>query len=199
MTVPTSMTSLSTTASANPPAGGDTPSTLDDHQRQAYAFIKTLYDTKAPVASPTFTGNITTNGSITNGGTFISSVGVITTAGNIVSSANISTSTGTISGSVITGTTVRQTSDRKLKTDLRRLLGNSEIIEAIADAAYTFRWKADGREDVGFVAQYLHEAEPRAVFKDQDGMLSISLAPVVAHLVAHAWELEQRVAALEQS
>jgi hypothetical protein len=44
MPVPTTIAELSTTAGNNSPVGGDAPSALDNHQRQAYAFIKELSD-----------------------------------------------------------------------------------------------------------------------------------------------------------
>ena len=58
MTIPSAITDLSTTAASNPPAGTDSPNTLDDQQRQAYAFIRSLYDTKAPSDTPTFSGKV---------------------------------------------------------------------------------------------------------------------------------------------
>jgi hypothetical protein len=44
MPVPTTIAELSTTPGDNSPVGGDSPSALDNHQRQAYAFIKELSD-----------------------------------------------------------------------------------------------------------------------------------------------------------
>lgn len=46
MPVPTSISELSTTPGSNSPSGSDSPSVLDDHQRTAYAFIRTLSDEK---------------------------------------------------------------------------------------------------------------------------------------------------------
>lgn len=63
MPVPTSISELSTTPGSNSPSGSDAPSVLDDHQRTAYAFIRTLSDTKAATAdSVLLTGNQTIAG-----------------------------------------------------------------------------------------------------------------------------------------
>ena len=48
--IPAAISELSTTPGSNSPSGADSPSVLDDHQRTAYAFIRTLSDTKAATA-----------------------------------------------------------------------------------------------------------------------------------------------------
>jgi len=63
MPVPTSISELSTTPGSNSPSGSDAPSVLDDHQRTAYAFIRTLSDEKAAIANAVLlTGNQTVAG-----------------------------------------------------------------------------------------------------------------------------------------
>lgn len=63
MPIPASISELSTTPGSNSPSGSDSPSVLDDHQRTAYAFIKTLSDTKAATADAVLlTGNQTVAG-----------------------------------------------------------------------------------------------------------------------------------------
>lgn len=60
MSVPASLAALSTTAASNPPAGTDSVfPELDDHLRTIYSFEAQLRDQKAPLASPTFTGVVT--------------------------------------------------------------------------------------------------------------------------------------------
>ena len=66
MPVPLNISELSTTPGSNSPSGSDSPSVLDDHQRTAYAFIKTLSDTKASSADAVLlTGNQTIAGTKT--------------------------------------------------------------------------------------------------------------------------------------
>lgn len=52
MAVPTAFTDLSTTAASNPPASTDARTVADDHLRQVYAFIRSLYDTKGYIGIP---------------------------------------------------------------------------------------------------------------------------------------------------
>ena len=66
MPVPTAISELSTTPGSNSPSGADSPSVLDDHQRTAYAFIRTLSDAKLDASSGvTLTGNQTIAGTKT--------------------------------------------------------------------------------------------------------------------------------------
>ncbi len=59
MPVPSDFDDLSTTPGLNSPVGSvDTPSSLDDYLRTAFAFLKQLYDDKAEAVDPTFTGDI---------------------------------------------------------------------------------------------------------------------------------------------
>lgn len=65
MAVPTLITDLSTTAASNSPAGSDNVfPDLDNFIRAYGAFIAQLNSLKAPLASPTFTGPVTTGGAI---------------------------------------------------------------------------------------------------------------------------------------
>lgn len=59
MSVPTAWNDLSTTAASNQPAGSETASTMDDHFRQVYAFLRTLYDEKAGSSAVALTGTST--------------------------------------------------------------------------------------------------------------------------------------------
>lgn len=56
MPVPSLITDLDTTPANNSPAGSESAKgTIDDYLRTGFAFIKTLYDTKAALISPSFT------------------------------------------------------------------------------------------------------------------------------------------------
>lgn len=94
MAVPTSISELSTTPGSNPPAGSDSPSTLDDQLRTVYAFIRTLSDEKAASAAAvlltgaqsiagvkTFTDNLIASANATVGGN-LSVTGNFAVAGN---------------------------------------------------------------------------------------------------------------------
>ena len=97
----------------------------------------------------------------------------------------------------ITGTVVTQTSDERLKSGIRRITVDPAKVFGLADAAHTFRWKASGKKDAGFIAQDLQRAEPMAVYERDDGYLTINIVPVVAHLAVHAADIERRLQRLE--
>jgi hypothetical protein len=71
MPVPTARTDLSTTAASNSPAGSEAIGTnADDYIRAAFKFIRENYDDvllRATIASPTFTGTVTTPALVTTG------------------------------------------------------------------------------------------------------------------------------------
>lgn len=95
MPVPTSISELSTTPGSNSPSGSDSPSVLDDHQRTAYAFIKTLSDEKAAIADAVLlTGAQTVAGVKTFSSTIVGSVN-----GN-AATATTATTAGNVSGTV---------------------------------------------------------------------------------------------------
>ncbi len=69
MPVPTVITDLSTTASANNPQGGETPTQGDDHLRAHAAFIRQVYDALSAALSITgltVSGNTTLGDSVTD-------------------------------------------------------------------------------------------------------------------------------------
>jgi hypothetical protein len=81
MPVPAAITDLSTVAASNSPAGGDTVTpNLDNYLRAHASFIAQNYTDKAPKASPTFTGTVTTaaiaaSGNVTAPNFFITTSG----------------------------------------------------------------------------------------------------------------------------
>lgn len=91
MPIPSAISDLSTTPGSNSPSGADSPSVLDDHQRTAYAFIKTLSDTKAATAdSVLLTGAQTVAGVKTFSSTIVGSInGSAATATNVTGTVAI--------------------------------------------------------------------------------------------------------------
>lgn len=103
------------------------------------------------------------------------------------------TAAGTISAPVVT-----QTSDETLKTNIRPLKTDAKAIFALEHAATLFDWRETMRPDAGFIAQRVGLAEPRAVHQREDGKLTINVVPIVAHLAAHAADVERRLQQLER-
>jgi len=93
---------------------------------------------------------------------------------------------------------ITQTSDETLKTNIRPLRPDAKAIFALEHAATLFDWKETLRPDAGFIAQRVGLAEPRAVHQREDGKLTINVVPIVAHLAAHAADVERRLQHLER-
>ena len=74
MPIPTLFSDLSTTPASNSPAGSDSPTVLDDHQRALYAFIASVYANSGngwtspylTAASPSYTGTLTGGTGVVN-------------------------------------------------------------------------------------------------------------------------------------
>ena len=61
-----------------------------------------------------------------------------------------------------------------------------------------FDWLFSKKSDAGFIAQEVQEILPEAVILSEQGTLSISLTPIVAHLVKKAQKQQQKINELEE-
>ena len=81
MPVPSTIASLSTTPGSNPPTGGESPALTDDYLRTAFAFIKTLDDTKlAAVATANIADSAVTTPKLADGAVTFAKLQDIATA-----------------------------------------------------------------------------------------------------------------------
>jgi len=91
----------------------------------------------------------------------------------------------------------QQSSDARLKENIVTLedtsLGIVNEIEPVA-----FDWKADGRHDLGFIAQEVEKLIPEAVPTNDDGYLGMRELPLIATLWKAVQELNAKVEALSQ-
>lgn len=106
------------------------------------------------------------------------------------------TLTGTLTGTTIQASTIKETSDRRLKRDIEALRGGLDIVRALRPVRF-FRPDVEGRE-VGFIAQDVQDVLPETVAELDDGTLALAYARLVAPLVAAVQELTERVEALER-
>ena len=136
-------------------------------------------------------GNIVANGDITASGN-------MTVTGDITSTGNMTT-TGNM-----TCTTLYQTSDKRLKTNIQPIDQPLSTLKGIRGVHFT--WKQNGTEDIGFLAQELEKAFPVAVVKPDavaelgdstDDYWRVSYLKVVPLLVEAVKRLEDRVVELE--
>lgn len=106
------------------------------------------------------------------------------------------TLTGTLTGTTIQASTIKETSDRRLKRDIEALQGGLDIVRALRPVRF-FRPDVEARE-VGFIAQDVQDVLPETVAELEDGTLALAYARLVAPLVAAVQELTERVEALER-
>ena len=84
-------------------------------------------------------------------------------------------------------------SDRRLKTDIQDLEVRGELRPV--------KYKKDGKESIGFIAQEVQELYPELVMTDEsteEKYLSLNYAQLTAVLYAELKELKKRIAELEQ-
>lgn len=173
------------------PTGGDTA--LASVQNQTVALSGMVDTTNYNILTNTITtfnsGNVTIASPVSLAG------GV---TGDVAVDGNM-----TVTGD-ITCTTLYQTSDKRLKTNIQPIHQPLETLKGIRGIHFT--WKENGTEDIGFLAQDLEKAFPIAVVKPvsiedeintTDDYWRVSYIKVVPLLVEAVKKLEDRVAELE--
>jgi hypothetical protein len=157
----------------------------------------------------TVAGNLSFNGSlIQNGAPYIGSQWtsgtgntIYYTAGNVGIGTSAASSRLTVSGpmrvdGVITTTSsVVSTSDKKVKTDLQRILGATAMIASLTGYRYTRT--ETGMREVGLIAQEVQRVLPEAVFETATGELALAYGNLAGLWVEAFKELNDRVSALE--
>ena len=87
-------------------------------------------------------------------------------------------------------------SDERLKQDIKPL--QSATADLLKLQGMRFTWKADGREDIGLVAQQVKAVYPELVH-EKAGHLTVDYDKLIAPLIESQRELDQRITALEQA
>ena len=105
---------------------------------------------------------------------------------------NIKTVAMTATGD-ITANDFITTSDRRLKSNIQEITNGLETLKQFT----SYEYEKDNRQDAGFIAQEVAEAIPYAVFTNDEGMLSMSDRPVIAHMHKAILELEKRIKNIE--
>ena len=124
------------------------------------------------------------------------SVNYSNSAGNITSyTINQSVGTGNApSFAAVYAGAFYYSSDRALKTNIVSI--ENDIIDNLRGVE--FDWLFSKKSDAGFIAQEVQEILPEAVILSEQGTLSISLTPIVAHLVKKAQKQQQKINELEE-
>ena len=89
----------------------------------------------------------------------------------------------------MTGPGFNQSSDRRLKSNIRDLNPILDKILQLKPCSYTLKSDETQTERIGFIAQELEEIFPQFVFTDKDGYKSINYASMVALCIKAIQEL----------
>ncbi|QVN18763.1 tail fiber domain-containing protein [Burkholderia pyrrocinia] len=100
-------------------------------------------------------------------------------------------------GGNFTATGLTASSDRRLKSHVKRIRSATEVV--LAWVGVTFQRKGDKtkRRHAGFVADDMMESAPELIFEDERGFKSIAYGNASAYLAVAFQELEARVRKLE--
>lgn len=109
---------------------------------------------------------------------------------------NGSNGTGTFTGA-ITAPNITQTSDRRLKKNIRPLTNSLANIKNLQGV--NFHWKKDKTktENMGFIAQEVEKVYPELVLTNEKGTKSVAYANLVAALVESIKEMDAKITQLE--
>lgn len=97
------------------------------------------------------------------------------------------TDVGDTTTNSITAANFITTSDKRLKSNIKKITKPFETLGNIKSYEYI----KDGKKDAGFIAQEVQEKIPYAVFENENGMLTMSDRPLLAYLYAAVMELKE--------
>lgn len=106
------------------------------------------------------------------------------------------TLTGTLTGTTIQASTIKETSDRRLKRDITALREGLAIVRALTPVRY--RRACTEEHEIGLIAQDVDPVLPEVVAIGGDGTLAVGYARIVAPLIAAVQELDARLLAAEE-
>jgi hypothetical protein len=103
-----------------------------------------------------------------------------------------------VTGGAVGGAHIKpdMSSDVRLKTDIEPLMACLDLIEALEPVSY--RFKAGGGTELGFIAQQLREVVPEVVAEGADGYLRVSYAQLAAPLAGAVRELAGELRAMRR-
>jgi len=116
------------------------------------------------------------------------------TAGSLVFSAS-PTFTGTLTAATVSATTLTETSDERLKTNIVPLTNALDTILALEGKAFI----KDGKASVGLIAQQVQKVLPQVVVTGEDEMqtLSVQYGNIVAVLIEAVKEQQKQIQELK--
>ena len=117
-----------------------------------------------------------------------------TTSTNLVFSAS-PTFTGTVTAATVSATTLTETSDERLKSDITPLNNALETVKALEGKAFV----KDGKASIGLIAQQVQRVLPQVVVTGEDEMqtLSVQYGNIVAVLIEAIKEQQVQIEELK--
>lgn len=103
------------------------------------------------------------------------------------------------SGNITISGTLSQSSDERLKKDIKTIENALDKTNQLRGVSYT--WKTDEQDEnpqIGLIAQEVEKVFPEFVHTDEDGMKSVNYAQMTAVLIEAVKELNTRISDLEK-
>lgn len=97
----------------------------------------------------------------------------------------------------ITATTVTQTSDARLKKNIRAQEAALEKVKMLRGVTYEWKEDESNVRNIGFIAQEVEGVFPEVIVESKEGIKSVNYAVLVSSLVEAIKELDAKVASLE--
>ncbi|MEC9291898.1 MAG: tail fiber domain-containing protein [Pseudomonadota bacterium] len=113
---------------------------------------------------------------------------VTTDPGSAPSVFDVSESGAVVASGTVTATGFINSSDKRLKDEIRTVMNPLEIVKKLRGVFY--KWKDSGRESAGVIAQEVREVLPSAVHEREDGMLAVEYNQLIAPMI-EAIKLQQ--------
>lgn len=89
------------------------------------------------------------------------------------------------------------TSDRSLKSDIKKIDDGMDKISQMA--GYEFTWRKTGEQDVGVIAQEVRNVFPSLVESSPEGILAVNYNGLIAPLIEAAKDLQQMIGGAKES
>jgi len=142
----------------------------------------------------------TANGGVTNGSIDINSAGGTSEGASI--SLTSSTNTGTISldggSGAVTAVSVTQTSDERLKTNIRTLEGALDNVRHMRGVSFAWKDENMSQNNIGLIAQEVEKIYPEVIIENGEGHKSVNYSVLVSVLLEAVKELDGKLQSMKE-
>jgi hypothetical protein len=104
---------------------------------------------------------------------------------------------GDFAANIITVVDLNSTSDRRLKENIRPIIGGLDLVKNLHGVRFNFNFGDTEKERIGLIAQDVELVLPEVV-NDNDGTLHITYQNIVSVLIEAIKELSEKVTELEK-